>query len=168
MDYTGWKWWKHQELQLDDIKIEVIDIWHFALSDLMVHYDLNTCINEIYNNFKKIFDEITIFDINKVRELTETFTYWTLRNNRFNIVPFVKLCLALNVSFEEIYKLYMGKNILNKFRQNNGYKTGNYKKIWDGQEDNVYLTIILKETEISNINFDIIVYDKLTEKYQSV
>jgi hypothetical protein len=72
------------------------------------------------------------------------------------------------MDLEEIYKLYMGKNILNKFRQNNGYKTGSYKKIWNGQEDNAYLTTILKETEISNVEFDMIIYDKLTEVYQSI
>ena len=35
------------------------------------------------------------------------------------------------------------KNVLNKFRQDNGYKEGTYRKIWNGKEDNVVLSEIL-------------------------
>jgi len=35
LDHFGWKWWKHQQPDLDQVKLEVVDIWHFGLSDLM-------------------------------------------------------------------------------------------------------------------------------------
>jgi hypothetical protein len=37
----------------------------------------------------------------------------------------------------------MGKNCLNVFRQENGYKKGEYTKIWYGKEDNHYLVEFL-------------------------
>ena len=44
-----------------------------------------------------------------------------------------------------LYKLYVGKNILNQFRQDNGYKEGTYIKVWDGEEDNVVMKRIWEE-----------------------
>ena len=33
----------------------------------------------------------------------------------------------------------------NRFRQNNGYKSGEYKKLWQGREDNEHLIELLAE-----------------------
>ena len=44
---------------------------------------------------------------------------------------------ALNAT--QLYRLYVGKNILNQFRQDHGYKEGNYIKVWNGEEDNVVM-----------------------------
>jgi hypothetical protein len=35
--------------------------------------------------------------------------------------------------------------MLNRFRQNNGYKSGEYKKLWHGREDNEHLIELLAE-----------------------
>jgi len=32
MDHYGWKWWKKQSLDTDQVVLELIDIWHFGLS----------------------------------------------------------------------------------------------------------------------------------------
>jgi hypothetical protein len=29
MDHKGWKWWKHQEADLPQVQMELVDIWHF-------------------------------------------------------------------------------------------------------------------------------------------
>ena len=34
MDHYGYKWWKHQQPELEQVRLEVIDIWHFGLSAL--------------------------------------------------------------------------------------------------------------------------------------
>jgi hypothetical protein len=49
------------------------------------------------------------------------------------------------LDLESLYKLYVGKNILNQFRQDNGYKDGSYIKIWGGEEDNVVMKRVLEE-----------------------
>ena len=45
----------------------------------------------------------------------------------------------------DVYYYYMGKQTLTQFRQKNGYKTGDYIKIWHGREDNEYLTEYLEK-----------------------
>ena len=34
-DHFGWKWWKQQTPDLGQVKLELVDIWHFGLSQLM-------------------------------------------------------------------------------------------------------------------------------------
>ncbi|KIM03153.1 MAG: dUTPase, partial [Sulfurovum sp. AS07-7] len=52
--------------------------------------------------------------------------------------------------------------ILNKFRQDHGYKDGSYKKIWDEKEDNVIMQEILSNN--SNITPECL-YDELSKIY---
>ena len=35
MDHHGWKWWKKQDPDIEQVKLEIIDIWHFGLSMLL-------------------------------------------------------------------------------------------------------------------------------------
>lgn len=46
-----------------------------------------------------------------------------------------------------MYELYLGKNVLNSFRQDNGYKEGTYQKEWNGVEDNVHMLEVLRTQE---------------------
>ena len=41
-----------------------------------------------------------------------------------------------DMDFNDLYSMYIIKNALNKFRQDNGYSTGEYSKMWAGREDN--------------------------------
>jgi hypothetical protein len=50
------------------------------------------------------------------------------------------------LNLEKLYRLYVGKNILNQFRQDHGYKDGSYIKVWDGDEDNVVMKRIWEES----------------------
>ena len=65
---------------------------------------------------------------------------------------FINLCNEFGLTFDELQKLYIGKNALNEFRQLNGYKDGTYIKIWNGKEDNVIMQEILLKLE--DINYD--------------
>ena len=47
---------------------------------------------------------------------------------------------ALPLTFDELYGTYVAKNVLNVFRQANGYGSGEYRKIWGGREDNQHLS----------------------------
>ena len=59
------------------------------------------------------------------------------------VISFLTMSSKLNLKLPELYELYIGKNILNKFRQDHGYKTGSYIKEWQGKEDNVIMQEIL-------------------------
>lgn len=36
IEHHGWKWWKKQTLDLPQLQMEIIDIWHFLLSELLL------------------------------------------------------------------------------------------------------------------------------------
>ena len=44
LDHYGWKWWKHQHTDLEQVKLEIVDIWHFGLSQLIFLYAVLKCI----------------------------------------------------------------------------------------------------------------------------
>jgi hypothetical protein len=68
------------------------------------------------------------------------------------------------MSFIDLYKLYIWKNVLNKFRQDHWYKEWTYKKIWSNwKEDNVTMQDYIENNE--NISFEIL-YDFLEENYK--
>ncbi len=66
------------------------------------------------------------------------------------------------MSFEWLFKVYIGKNCLNQFRQDHGYKEGTYIKIWNDKEDNVVMVSLLEN--MKNVSFDEL-YKKLEENY---
>jgi hypothetical protein len=45
------------------------------------------------------------------------------------------MCNLAKLSLDDLYQLYICKNVLNWFRQDNGYADGRYEKIWAGRED---------------------------------
>jgi hypothetical protein len=61
------------------------------------------------------------------------------------ISEFFDLVVMSGLNLDTLYRLYVGKNILNQFRQDHGYKDGSYIKIWDGEEDNVVMKRIWEE-----------------------
>ena len=61
------------------------------------------------------------------------------------LTHFFELVSMSGLNLHSLYLLYIGKNILNQFRQDNGYKEGTYIKTWDGEEDNVWMQKILEE-----------------------
>ena len=68
-----------------------------------------------------------------------------LNTRSFDIKAFTAAMATLPMNYAELYALYIGKNMLNRFRQNNGYKSGEYKKLWQGREDNEHLIELLAE-----------------------
>ena len=36
MEHRGWKWWKKQECDLKQLQMELVDIWHFTLSHILL------------------------------------------------------------------------------------------------------------------------------------
>jgi len=65
----------------------------------------------------------------------------------------VKLTEAAGINSVDLRKLYIAKLILNVFRQEHGYSTGNYVKFWEPKhldhavEDNIVLEHIMKTTD---------------------
>ena len=57
------------------------------------------------------------------------------------------------------------KNVLNFFRQDNGYKEGSYRKEWNGREDNEYLVEIINGLEAEDPEYPEKLRLALQERY---
>lgn len=164
IEHHGYKWWKKQELNLEQMKMELVDIWHFGLSDLFregrgaveIAYQLEPHFQYPHSSHLKALD------------LAELLAYETLAAKRFALVRFLQLMHATGMSFDELYQTYVAKNVLNVFRQEHGYKAGTYVKIWDGREDNEHLTELLAELDPNADDFADTLYGRLQERYDAV
>lgn len=158
IDHHGWKWWKAGTPDMDQLRMELVDILHFVLSDT-IRIDLT---DELYRDFPVLALHKNLPYILK-RLAAECFADSDLNQVVYFLYAAFK---AAGMSSDEIFKLYVGKNVLNAFRQNNGYKEGTYIKVWSGKEDNEYLTQILETTNIQSPTVDDDVYRALTASYE--
>lgn len=210
LDSVPWKHWKHNEnkYDIDNIRIEIIDILHFVLSihidhaarmlteeeaklnektviehtedlikfmeseddntnymELLFDYinpnvmeELEASKNNLINNnmdpyigFMHYVDKLFQFHLDPnimcIRRLYETvFVLYGLTK----LVENKDINLTLDIILKEVYELYNAKLTLNKFRQDNGYNEGTYKKLWrldngDVVEDNVFISRFIAE-----------------------
>lgn len=161
MDHYGWKWWKKQSPDSEQVKLELIDIWHFGLSILLIK---NTQANDIATTLSQSMESST----EDFRSALEIFAADTLNTKAFSIEKFACLLTAMDMSFDDLYTGYVGKNVLNFFRQDHGYKDGSYQKLWGGQEDNEHLVDIVKTLDTSTLDFKDKLYDSLLSRYQAL
>ena len=63
---------------------------------------------------------------------------------------------------------YIGKNVLNFFRQDHGYQDGTYIKEWGGREDNEHLVEISSSLDPHDEQFKDHLYGGLSERYQQL
>jgi len=170
LDYTNWKWWRQQDISIKDIEMELIDIWHFLMSDIMVNNSIGLCTENLFYEFKNCFETFPEIKMSRIQEYTEELVRESLTSHRSMVHRFIMLCGAVGpqMNIDGLYILYMGKNVLNKFRQDNGYKQKTYQKIWNGQEDNIYLMKVLDQIEEIGDDFESAIYNRLGEKYKKI
>ncbi|MDA0955505.1 MAG: dUTP diphosphatase, partial [Proteobacteria bacterium] len=72
---------------------------------------------------------------------------------------------AMKMDLAQLYRAYMGKNVLNAFRQDHGYKVGRYEKVWQGREDNVHLVELEETLDVSAPDFRQALYAALEARY---
>jgi len=157
IDSFPWKHWKSIDAQpnYENVKIELVDIWHFVMSYLLQHNPLDEAARMI-DNLKDVTSDIKITQwqndkVDEYLDIFEELMALSLIKNDSEMLQeslveqFFKACDAVGLSFEELYRLYIGKNALNQFRQEHGYKEGSYKKIWNGKEDNEVMQHILEQ-----------------------
>ena len=161
IEHYGYKWWKKQEPDLAQVQLEVIDIWHFGMSALFAgDGNLDTVADTI---------EAQLRDYQPsgagVREATEALALDCLQTRSFNAARFWDLMTASELDFEGLYRSYVGKNVLNFFRQDHGYKDGSYIKDWGGREDNEHLVELVETLDSDDPQFADTLYSSLQQRY---
>lgn len=148
-----WKHWKNIDAKPDyaNIKIEAVDIWHFIMSQALEDYkrgdlgSIDTLANnitsltnfsafsgDVIEHFKDYYAQI------EVVEVLMKMLFCGATTEKL-VEAFLDVASISGLNLDTLYTLYIGKNILNQFRQDHGYKNGSYIKIWNGEEDNVVM-----------------------------
>jgi dimeric dUTPase (all-alpha-NTP-PPase superfamily) len=181
------KHWKDIDKKINFLnsKIELVDIWHFLLSKIIETDLINMKkkavslyeLEEIFESSYKKYEELKIVENNHIKYCEKfeiylnEFEYYVSTDSIKGVLSidtldtFIKLCCSIGLSFEELHKIYIGKNCLNQFRQDNGYKENTDIKTWENKEDNEVMFEIVDELEIVNYT---ILYNKLEETYKKV
>ena len=163
LDHHGWKWWKKQQPDVNQIALELVDIWHFGLSLLLLK---DQSIDDICDMVANAFNEVDgsgEFAIN-----LEEFTAKTLVTKDFDVDGFVGLVKGINMQFDQLYVAYVGKNVLNFFRQDHGYQDGSYHKQWGGKEDNEHLVEIVAKLDTNLPSFKDDLYAEMKAVYEKL
>ena len=160
LDHYGWKWWKHQSPDLDQVRLELVDILHFAMSDYLLReagYD--AAAERI---LAELGDPRREADI---RVAIETMAHSTIEHQSMHFSDFANIMALVEMDFDTLYRTYVGKNVLNFFRQDHGYKDGSYVKVWQGREDNEHLAELLGTLDSARDSFRDDVYAGLKGRY---
>jgi dimeric dUTPase (all-alpha-NTP-PPase superfamily) len=167
-DHLGYKWWKNVDATYDKHQalLEVVDIFHFMLSESIIG---SRTPEDMYYSYEWATKHV--YAPTKERKLAqvEEFVASCLDHSPIQS-SFFQVMLVLDVSIESLLKYYIGKNALNKFRQDNGYKEGTYRKMWawnTGEllEDNKVLELLIESIN-QPTTFDT-VYNELKTIYAS-
>ena len=184
-DHLQWKWWKKPgPVDWGQVRMEAVDIWHFLLSEALEELDtidLDKESNVSYLN--EMADNFYILSVNQDKEninvpllkvYVKDLIGGSAHNHNFQelLSLFAGIIEELGMSFDDLYKSYIGKTKLNEFRWANGYG-GQYVKDWSmgaskSLEDNQYLTTVLDSLDVNDPNFPEQVTVALTCKYYKV
>lgn len=162
LEHYGWKWWKKQSPDVMQVKLEVVDIVHFALSIRLEQGshseqgDIAAAIAVEFENPKTG---------GEIRTSIELLARETLIDQGAHFSIIAGIMQHLDMPFDELYKIYVGKNVLNMFRQDHGYKEGTYIKVWNDREDNEHLADIMAMLDSGSITFKDDVYAALQCSY---
>jgi dimeric dUTPase (all-alpha-NTP-PPase superfamily) len=172
IEHHGWKWWKAQTKDLAQLQMELVDIWHFALSAIIIEFDgsieesAQTIATQLSSNQTTLtFDGLEYrFEKQDILDNLELMA-GLCAAKRFVVPLFIKIVEQAEMTSDELYRQYVGKNVLNFFRQDHGYKEGTYVKVWCGREDNEHLVDVLNELDINATDYSEQVYSGLKGRY---
>jgi len=165
IDSFNWKHWKdiNKATDWENATIEIVDIWHFVMSLLLEEYKTHDR-GSIAKLVKDVIDVHGFERFSKEPENRENANTMEVINDIESIMhittasqidlfdgllkDYFAMSLKCGVNLKILYKFYIAKNVLNQFRQDNGYKEGTYKKVWGHKEDNEVMLEIMAENTL--------------------
>lgn len=177
IDSFAWKHWKNISAAPDvnNIVIEIVDIWHFVMSYILEQYyggkDIDHIVSDVtavsgfaeFSSYAYDIREYSIYEIiNDIELIIHETSGFDLQIGEL-LTDFFRVALKCGVSLDILFEKYIGKNVLNKFRQDHGYKEGSYRKIWGDLEDNEVLIEVLSKGTVSANE----IYEQLQKIYDA-
>ena len=174
IEHHGWKWWKKQQRDTAQLQMELVDIWHFLLSEVLLRENgdqeralraLMRLLDASETAGKIDFDGRTWrFEQLNLLDKLELLIGLSV-NKRIDLALFGSILRDCGMDWLELYRQYVGKNVLNMFRQDHGYKEGHYRKLWFGREDNEFLAEILATADPEQPGYRKFIYSELVKHY---
>ena len=170
IEHHGWKWWKKQNCDMAQLRMELVDIWHFILSTVIqntrgsIRFAAIEMISELSQKSVQFDNQHYILAKMSLLEKLDLLVGLSAAK-RTSLALFDSLLSDCGMSWVELFKQYTGKNVLNIFRQDYGYKAGTYIKIWNGREDNEHLVELLDIIDLSADNVHDELYQTLKSRY---
>jgi len=175
IEHHGWKWWKRQHRDIAQLQMELVDIWHFLLSELLLreNSDQQRALSLLLRLLDAAGADVIDFD-GKSFDLEQLGLLEKLElliglcaSRRVELPLFGSIMGDCAIGWTELYRQYMGKNVLNVFRQDHGYQEGSYRKIWAGREDNEWLAEIASTLDPQRPDYRESLYRELEACYRS-
>ena len=176
IEHHGWKWWKKQDKDLAQLQMELIDIWHFLLSEILLNEQGSETAAQ-----PKLTAQLSAIDLSGIIEFDGkqyALSSLDLLNQlellialsaarKIELSVFAAIMKNCELDWTELYCQYVGKNVLNFFRQDHGYQEGTYQKMWNGREDNEYLVDVMSELDPNDLEYKDKLYGALRAHYPS-
>ena len=164
LESCNYKWWKKQTIDKDNVLMELVDIWHFVMSGILVKSGVAAKAgSDTGDKFKDtedlvkariaIVDFISRFSLyyyERIAPLVEEDKANLFKELAyFFCIDFIEIVYRFGFTYEDLLRTYLIKNALNTLRQNYGYKEGTYVKEWpfliESLEDNVVAKRIVSD-----------------------
>jgi len=174
IEHHGWNWWKKQDKDLAQLQMELIDIWHFILSEILLRStDTGSDAQEELGKALTSAVDVTAIQLDNKEYQFESLDLVAKLElliaisvaRRIELSLFASIMSDCELDWTELFRQYVGKNVLNMFRQDKGYKEGSYQKIWHGREDNEYLVEIIHQLDPADAEFKQAIYRELANAY---
>lgn len=177
IEHHGWKWWKQQHRDLGQLQMELVDIWHFFLSEILLRnggdedkarlyleaaYERQSPTRRLqFDGQEYSLEELELLDLLQA-------LIGTAAAGRVELGLFAEIMSGCELDWPELYKQYVSKNVLNFFRQDHGYQEGTYRKIWNGREDNEVLVEVMATLDAEDPSFKDSLYALLEAAYLEI
>jgi dimeric dUTPase (all-alpha-NTP-PPase superfamily) len=179
IEHHGWKWWKKQHCDMAQLQMEIVDIWHFILSEMLLRNQ-----GDEVRTGKALHAQIAgLASTDRIQALTVVYDGQTIEFGKTGLLEKLELLIGLStarrielpvfsaimhdcdMSWNDLYAQYVSKNVLNFFRQDHGYKEGTYQKLWEGKEDNEHLVEIMQVLPATTTEYPQRLYEALKLRY---
>lgn len=147
-----WSGGEKPTFDANNLKLEIVDILHFLMSDVMqatarAADPLPLLANNAVNGFRYAKSE----DGWDARIAHDFLGSVMTGNIQAAFEDFARLCGAAGMSFPELYGKYIAKNALNVFRKSIGYKQDKSVKYWVDAPYVKLIGVVVDEAEANEV-----------------
>lgn len=166
-NHLGWQWWKkgsEAKVTKWQLLLEVADMLCFSLSEWIegeADQTYKSLWLGIVDQADRITEYLAEYRENSLQFLSREYLRRVMQDCPVALVMLCLLAEKLGYTVEQLHACYMAKVALNKFRQDNGYKTGGYQKEFRlsineaPKEDNAWLEQVIQHLESVNEDFTV-------------